>query len=182
MSKGPWKPETKQKHKAPPPRHKRPPVALEPDGIMIDPPASRPAPDQPAPLPLIGAPDTAAPGLEAAPAAAGGQPVFDEAATKKAIGATFCGLVKSPIIANVASRITVPLGIGEVEFEPVEPETGETWAESAYPCWKLIMAKYADSPWSVLAVTTATILVSKMKTKKKEVHLNVVTDGNQGNA
>lgn len=179
MSKGPWKPETKQKHKAPPRRHSRPPVK-PPEGdepVHHGEPVDNSSASHIKPLPLFAGGDAPLPGGEDAPAgdADPAAPAFDEAKIKAGIGKVFCTTV-----AGVASMLNHALrnSAYQVHFEPVEPEMGELWAEFAFPVLKMHMPDLEKNPHMTLVTMTIFILSGKIRVTRKEVKPNDAANGN----
>src|SRR5437868_6988719 len=119
----PWKNKKSPAPKAAPPPSADSPVLNRPGEI-------------PPPLPPLSA---ASPDF--GPAEPGGgtaAATFDDTKLKAGLGKTFCSTTQG--IANLLNLMLSRTGL-VVEFEPVEPEQGELWAEFALPVLKLWFPK-----------------------------------------
>lgn len=162
MSKGPWKPETKSKHRS------RPPVKPIKEADFNAQPANKGA-GIPPPLPPISGPGEGSPVGETVGSPGSGAVVFEEGKIKGGLGKAFCSITQG--LAAVSNHF-LKNSKYEIEFTPVEPEMGDLWAEFAYPVLKLHLPDLEKNPHLVLVMMTGLILSGKIRIKTKEVKPN----------
>lgn len=160
MSKGPWKPESKTKNK-----FKRAAIKPLSEKESVIPAAVDAPPSGPQPLPIFGAPSSTDGGIPAA----NGPVVFDETKIKGGMGKVFISAT-----AGIAAILNGALKNTQytVEFEAVQPEEGDLWAEFAFPVLKMHLPNMEQNPHTVLAVMTVAILSGKIRVTKKERYDN----------
>lgn len=122
-----------------------------------------PAPLEP-PAPPVAVPPPLAP-LEPEPKRAAVKDGIDPLKIKEGLGKTFCSATQG--LANITNYFlrSTPY---RVEFTPVAPEEGETWAEFAYPVIKSKLPDLENNPVTVLVIMTGLILSGKIRVHNKQ--------------